>query len=317
VHRLPVKAVAYVGDDKIDLPLKGVGVPVAVPIATLEVRKAVRFITRACGEEGAIREVADLILEELRANANGPVLPGGNAMQARYRRKEGRESPILSIDIGGHRMKVLLQGSTKPRKVPSGPDFTPNKMLRAIRALSRGWDFGAVSIGYPGLVGDSGPKAEAGNLGHGWVGFDFQQAFGRPVRWANDAAMQALGCYEGGRMLFLGLGTGLGSAMVINRMVLTLELSDLHFGKRTVGEMLGRGGLKKDGKREWGDCILRTVPNLQKALVADYVVLGGGNSKHVQALPVGVRIGSNLAAFRGGVRMWEMDKEGKPLWTFL
>jgi len=229
--------------------------------------------------------------------------------------KKFKASQILSIDIGGHRIKALVQGGTKPRRAPTGRDFTPAHMLKALRELTRGWDYDAVSIGYPGLVGESGPKAEPGNLGHGWVGFDFQGGLGRPVRWANDAAMQALGCYEGGRMLFLGLGTGLGASMIVNKTILTLELGDLPYGKRTVGQMLGRAGLKKAGKRKWGVCILRTVPGLQKALLADYVVLGGGNAKHVQALPVGVRIGSNLAAFRGGVRMWDQDP--KPCWTFI
>lgn len=234
-------------------------------------------------------------------------------------RKPSSAAQILSIDIGGHRIKALLQGGTKPRRAPTGPDFTPGKMLKILRDLTRGWDYDAVSIGYPGMVGESGPKAEPGNLGHGWVGFDFQGGLGRPVRWANDAAMQALGSYEGGRMLFLGLGTGLGAAMIVNQTIMTLELGDLPYNKRTIGQMLGRAGLKRLGRRKWGACILRTVPNLHKALLADYVVLGGGNAKHVQALPVGVRIGSNLAAFRGGVRMWDADPrvKNKPCWTFI
>ena len=224
---------------------------------------------------------------------------------------------ILCVDIGGHKIKALLEGETQPRKAPTGRDFTPDRMMRAVRELARGWDYDAVSIGFPGLVGESGPKAETRNLGHGWVGFDFPRAFGRPVRWANDAAMQALGSYEGGRMLFLGLGTGLGSALVVERMVLTFELGDLPFGDLTLGQMLGRVGLKRSGKRKWRKLLLRTLPSLQKALLADYVVLGGGNSRHVEALPIGVRLGNNLTAFRGGVRMWDRNPENGPFWTFL
>lgn len=235
------------------------------------------------------------------------------------RKPSGNPSQVLSIDIGGHRVKALVQGGTKPRRSPTGRNFTPGDLLKVIRELTRGWTFDAVSIGFPGLVGESGPKAEPGNLGHGWVGFDVQSALDRPLRWANDACMQALGSYEGGRMLFLGLGTGLGSALVIDRRVIPLELCDLPYGKWTAGERLGHSGLKRHGKRKWGKSILRIVPGLQKALGADYVVLGGGNSKLVQALPVGVRIGSNLAAFRGGVRMWDPDPKDKTkaYWTFL
>jgi len=226
---------------------------------------------------------------------------------------------VLSIDIGGHRLKMLGPGATQPKRAPTGREFTPDRLMHAVRDLSRGWDYDSVSIGFPGLVGDSGPKAETRNLGHGWVGFDYPRAFGRPVRWANDAAMQALGSYEGGRMLFLGLGTGLGSALVLDRMVLTLELGDVPFGSRTIGQRLGREGLKRDGKKAWRKFLNRTAPWLQKILTADYVVLGGGNSKFVEALPVGVRIGNNLTAFRGGARMWDVCEgtAGEPYWQFL
>ena len=240
-------------------------------------------------------------------------------LEPRLRAKKTAYTRILSIDIGGHSIKALIQGGAQPRKAPSGPEFTPQHMLRSVRELSRGWDYDAVSIGFPGLVGDLGPKAETKSLGHGWVGFDYEQAFGRPVRWANDAAMQALGSYEEGRMLFLGLGTGLGSALVVGRQIVTLELGELLVGERTLGELLGRRGMKEAGKRRWRRRLLHILPPLQKALKADHVVLGGGNAKHVQTLPVGVRIGNNLTAFRGGVRMWDPDRtsQGKPYWSFL
>jgi polyphosphate glucokinase len=232
---------------------------------------------------------------------------------------KGRGGQVLSIDIGGHKVKALAQGGTEPRKAASGPDFTPGRMLKVVRELARGWKYDAVSIGYPGLVGRAGPLAEAGNLGPGWVGFEFEQAFKCPVRFANDAAMQALGSYEGGRMLFLGLGTGLGSALVMDRIVLSLELAELAVDGSTLGEMLGRKGLKALGKKKWRKLLLRALPPLQKALLADHVILGGGSSKHVRALPAGVRTGNNLAAFRGGVRMWAPDprSEDAPYWTFL
>lgn len=226
---------------------------------------------------------------------------------------------ILTIDIGGTRIKILVQGSTQPKKAPTGRDFTPEKMIRTVHELARGWEYDGISIGFPGLVGGSGPKAETRNLGHGWVGFDYPGAFGRPVRWANDAAMQALGSFEGGRMLFLGLGTGLGAALVTDEMVLTLELGDAPLGEYTLGQTLGRKGLKRIGKRRWRKILNRILPTMQKIFVADYVVIGGGNSRYVETLPVGVRIGNNLTAFRGGVRMWDLKPGTKDeaYWKFL
>jgi hypothetical protein len=233
--------------------------------------------------------------------------------------KEAVPGPILSVDIGGSKIKILLQGHTQPRKAPTGREFTPERLMRAVKELARGWDYKAVSIGFPGLVGEFGPKAETRNLGHGWVGFDYPRAFGCPVRWANDAAMQALGSFEGGRMLFLGLGTGLGSAIVIDKLIMTLELGDLPFGDHTLGQMLGRSGLKREGKRKWRKILVRGLPPLQKSLMADYIVLGGGNSRYVETLPIGVRLGNNLTAFRGGVRMWDMapGTRNAPYWTFV
>ncbi|MFO0844791.1 MAG: hypothetical protein U0797_20735 [Gemmataceae bacterium] len=216
--------------------------------------------------------------------------------------------PILIIDIGGTKVKILATGQTEPRKAPSGKEFTPAKLVETVRELAQGWDYQAISIGYPGLVGAHGPRSEPGNLGPGWVGFDYPAAFGLPVKMVNDAAMQALGSYDGGRMLFLGLGTGLGSALIAGQVIVPLELGRLPFdGTLTLGEVLGRRGLERIGKREWRKAVDRVVPALMGAFAADSVVLGGGNSKLVKNLPPGTRLGHNLTAFRGGVRLWGLE----------
>ena len=215
---------------------------------------------------------------------------------------------ILAIDIGGTKIKVLVSGETEPRKLPSGKQMTPSLMVQGIKELAGDWSYDAVSIGYPGLVGNHGPRSEPGNLGSGWVGFDFAAAFGCPARIINDAAMQALGSYDGGRMLFLGLGTGLGSALIAEHVIVTLELGNLvHGAGKTLGELLGRKGLATLGKKAWRELIAETVHALSHAFVTDYVVLGGGNSKQIKDLPQGARIGHNLTAFRGGFRLWHVD----------
>jgi polyphosphate glucokinase len=216
---------------------------------------------------------------------------------------------ILAIDIGGGNVKILASGETEPRKIPSGPQFTPAEMVEQVRKLSRGWKYSAISLGYPGRVGSSGPLAEPGNLGSGWVGFDYAAAFGCPVRVVNDAAMQALGSYDGGRMLFLGLGTGVGSVLIVDHALVVLELGDLHVKKaRTLSCHLGRQAFDKIGKKKWRERLHKIVPPLQRAFLADYVVLGGGNSKHLQEpLPPNVRLGHNLTAFRGGYRLWGIE----------
>jgi polyphosphate glucokinase len=224
------------------------------------------------------------------------------------RRAPHKPKSILAIDIGGSNLKILASGETEPRKAPSGPELTPGDMVERVRKLANGWKYDLVSIGYPGLVGGSGPAAEPGNLGPGWVGFDFAAAFERPARIANDAAMQALGSYDGGRMLFLGLGTGLGSVLIVQRVVVGLELGELKYRKALLSEWLGREGLERDGKKKWRKHLLHVVPSLQRAFRADYVVLGGGNSKHVkEPLPPGVRLGHNHTAFRGGFRLWDIE----------
>ena len=216
---------------------------------------------------------------------------------------------ILSIDIGGSKIKFLASGETEPRRIVSGDSLSPADMVEQVRRQTRDWRYSAVSIGYPGLVGSEGPLAEPGNLGSGWVGFDFAAAFECPVRITNDAAMQALGSYDGGRMLFLGLGTGVGSVLIVDHSLLQLELGELWYKRgKTLSRRLGRRGLEKAGKKLWRERVLELVPTLQRAFLADYVVLGGGNSRLVhEPLPPNVRLGHNLTAFRGGYRLWGID----------
>jgi polyphosphate glucokinase len=216
---------------------------------------------------------------------------------------------ILSVDIGGSKVKLLASGETEPRRFRSGPKFTPGKLVEQVRKEAKGWEYDAISIGLPALVGPEGPLAEPGNLAHGWVGFDFAAAFHCPVRMTNDAAMQALGSYDGGRMLFLGFGTGLGSALIADHIIIPLELGDLHFEDGTYSERLGRESFDELGKKAWRKLALGAIPPLQKALLADYVVVGGGNAKHLgKKLPPNVRLGNNLTAFRGGFRLWGIDE---------
>jgi hypothetical protein len=219
-----------------------------------------------------------------------------------------RPTRILVVDIGGTKVKVLISGQTEPRKTSSGKTLTPAKMVEAVKALTADWDYEAVSIGYPGHVGRHGPRSEPGNLGAGWVGFNFAAAFDRPVRIINDAAMQALGSYEGGRMLFLGLGTGLGSALIAENDVITLELGQLtHADGRSLGDTLGKKGLDKLGKEAWTATVKEVVSVLTLAFVVDYVVLGGGNAKKLKGVLPAARLGHNLTAFRGGLRLWNIE----------
>jgi polyphosphate glucokinase len=216
-------------------------------------------------------------------------------------------SKVLAIDIGGTKVKVLAAGQTEPRKMLSGKKLTPGRMVEGVKELADGWEYEAVTIGYPGQVGTHGPRAEPGNLGPGWVGFNFAAAFDKPVRIINDAAMQALGSYEGGRMLFLGLGTGLGSTLIANNVIIPLELGRLRYDGRTLGELLGRAGLKEIGKDAWRELVGKALVALHEAFVADYLVIGGGNAKLIKVLPTGARLGHNLTAFRGGFRLWHFE----------
>jgi hypothetical protein len=223
-------------------------------------------------------------------------------------RNKKRIGSILTIDIGGTKIKTLVSGQTEPRKVESGVGLTPVQMIEAVKKLTSDWDYQVVSIGYPGQVGENGPRSEPGNLGSGWVGFDFAAAFGCPVRIINDASMQALGSYEGGRMLFLGLGTGLGAALIAERVIIPLELGDLPYRRgNSIGKLLGRRGYNKLGKRAWRKVVDDVVPALMRAFLVDYVVLGGGNAKQIKRLPHGARQGHNLTAFRGGFRLWHIE----------
>jgi polyphosphate glucokinase len=212
---------------------------------------------------------------------------------------------ILVVDVGGTHIKALATGHKSPIKIPSGPDMTPRMMVRRVLAAVKDWDFDAVSIGYPGAVLRGKPIAEPHNLGAGWVGFDFKKAFGRPVKVVNDAAMQALGSYKRGRMLFLGLGTGLGSALIVDGMLEPMELAHLPYKKgRTYEDYVGKTGLKRMGKKKWRRNVADVIERFRTALNVDDVVLGGGNAKLLKNLPNGVRLGTNANAFAGGLRLW-------------
>ena len=213
---------------------------------------------------------------------------------------------ILVIDVGGTHVKILATGRRKPLEIRSGPKMTASRMVRMVQQETRGWRYSVVSIGYPGPVLHGKPVSEPSNLGGGWVGFDFAKAFGHPVRLINDAAMQALGSYKGGRMLFLGLGTGLGSALIVDGVLEPMELAHLPFEKgNTYEDMVGKAALKRLGKKKWRREVTNVVTRLQTALEADDVVVGGGNAKLLNTLPKGVRLGSNANAFAGGYRLWK------------
>lgn len=216
---------------------------------------------------------------------------------------------ILTVDIGGTQVKVLATGQEIPRKFASGPTLTPDEMVREVQKLAGDWNYEAVAIGYPGLVLGGRPALEPHNLGRGWVGFDYQQAFGRPVRIINDAAMQALGSYKRGTMLFLGFGTGLGSALVVaGGVVVPMELGHLSYRKGSFEDYVGRRGLKRLGKRKWRKHALSGIARLIEALHPDDIVLGGGNARLLKKLPPGCRTGDNAYAFVGGFRLWEPEQ---------
>ena len=215
---------------------------------------------------------------------------------------------ILAIDVGGSSVKMLVNGEALYRKSPSGTDLSPTHLVELVNELAGDWDYEYISIGYPGLTGPNGPLAEPYNLGPGWVAFDFAAAFGKPVKVLNDAAMQAIGSYEGGRMLFLGVGTGLGSALIADGVIISLELSNLRWNSRqTVGDLTSKSALKLNGKRRWRKVVIDLADSLARSFLCDYVVIGGGNAKYLKDLPTGVRVGHNQAAFRGGFRVWELD----------
>jgi polyphosphate glucokinase len=218
---------------------------------------------------------------------------------------------VLVIDIGGTHVKILATGQDEHREFVSGPTLTAQQMAAGVKKLARGWKYDAISMGYPGLVLHGRVVAEPHNLGRGWVHFDYRAVFGRPVRIINDAAMQALGSYKGGKMLFLGLGTGLGSALVVDGIVEPMELGHLPYKKGTYETYVGLGGLEKRGKKKWRRDVTDVVASLTAALEPDDVVLGGGNVKKLKELPKGCRAGDNANAFVGGFRLWEEAAGGK------
>jgi polyphosphate glucokinase len=212
---------------------------------------------------------------------------------------------ILVIDIGGTHVKLLATSQDTPREFVSGPELTPEQMVARLVQAAAGWEYEAVSVGYPGPVLNGRPLSDPVHLGPGWVGFDFAAAFGRPVKVVNDAAMQALGSYEGGKMLFLGLGTGLGSAMIADGVIEPMELAHLPYRKATFEDYVGIRGLKRLGKKKWRRAVFDVVARLTAALEPDYLILGGGNAKRLKELPPKCRAGDNANAFLGGFRLWE------------
>lgn len=212
---------------------------------------------------------------------------------------------ILAIDIGGTNVKIAMRDHDEV-KIPSGVTMTAPGMVEKVKEAAKDWNFEAVSIGYPGPVMHGKPAMEPHNLAAGWVGYDFENHFGKPVRLTNDAAMQALGSYEGGRMLFLGLGTGLGSALVVDKVLIPLELAHLPYRKgQTFEDYVGLRGLKALGRKKWEKAVRDVVSRLHAALLTDYVVIGGGNVRKLKEMPPGVRRGNNNNAFLGGYRLWE------------
>ena len=230
------------------------------------------------------------------------------------RKIDRRPMNVLVIDVGGTNVKVLATGQREPRKIPSGPAMTAPGMVEAVQRLAFDWSYDVISLGYPGAVQCGRPVAEPKNLSDGWVGFDFEKALGCPVKVINDAAMQAIGSYEGGRMLFLGLGTGLGSALITDGVLVPMELAHLLYRKgRTYEDYVGLRGLKRYGKKKWRRYVADVVAALRDALQADYVVLGGGNATKLKQLPERARIGDNKHAFIGGFRLWEEPwKDDRP-----
>jgi polyphosphate glucokinase len=214
---------------------------------------------------------------------------------------------VLVVDVGGTHVKILATGQKQSREFLSGSTLTAKQMVAGVKKLAEDWKYNAVSIGYPGPVIRNRPLVEPYNLGRGWAGFDFEAAFKRPVKVVNDAAMQALGSYKRGKMLFLGLGTGLGSAMIVDGIVEPMELGHLPYKKGTFEDYLGVRGYERLGKKKWRQLVADVIARLMAALEPEYVVLGGGNVKKLQELPPGCRAGDNANAFLGGFRLWQKN----------
>jgi len=214
---------------------------------------------------------------------------------------------VLSVDVGGSHVKMLASDEEEPRRFDSGSDLTPQAMVDGVLRAAAGWTWDVVSVGIPTPVRGGSPIAEPVNLGYGWVGFGFERAFGKPTKVVNDAVMQAIGSYEGGRMLFLGLGTGLGSAFIVDGLVEPLELGHLPFRKTTFEDYVSARALEKHGKKKWKEAVFEVVERLAAAMEPEYVVIGGGGAKELDELPPNTRRGDNANAFLGGYRLWDPD----------
>lgn len=212
---------------------------------------------------------------------------------------------VLVVDIGGTSVKLWHTAHEEHRKFASGKDLTPEKMVEQAKALVEDWEWEAIALGLPCRVSNGRPVEDPQNLGPGWVAYNFSSAFGQPVRIMNDAALQALGSYDGGRMLFLGLGTAVGSAYIVDRLILTLDLGRMLYGEERVYELLGDAGFDHLGEKKWKAVVHSILPALKNAMMADYVVLGGGNVKKLDELPDGTRRGHNRTVVEGGRKLWE------------
>jgi hypothetical protein len=212
---------------------------------------------------------------------------------------------VLAVDVGGRHVKALAQGEAERRRFKSGPDLTPERMVAGTLELVDGWQFDCVSVGIPAPVTGGVVEREPVNLGTGWKGFDFEAAFGRPTKVVNDAVMQAIGSYEGGRMLYLGLGTGLGSTLIVDDTIVPMELAHLPFRRATFEDYVGRAGRARLGPKRWREAVLKTIEHLSAALLPDDIVLGGGLADELVGLPANVRVGGNELAFLGGFRLWD------------
>ena len=215
--------------------------------------------------------------------------------------------PVLAVDVGGSHVKALLEGERERRRFPSGPELTAEQMVDNVLAAVDGWSFDRVSVGVPAEVRGGRVIAEPVNLGDGWVGFDYEAAFGAPTKVVNDAVLQAIGSYDGGRMLFLGLGTGLGSAVIADGVIEPLELGHLPYRTKTFEDYVSKAALKRDGKKKWRAAVFDTVSRLTAALQPDYVVIGGSGVQSLDELPPNSRRGGNALAFVGGFRLWQPE----------
>ena len=220
---------------------------------------------------------------------------------------EPRAPSVLTVDVGGSNVKEVLNGLDERRRFASGDDLTPDQMVTGVLEQTADWDYVGISVGIPAPVIDGKVVREPVNLGPGWVGFDFAEAFGKPTKVINDAAMQALGSYDGGRMLFLGLGTGLGTTLIIEGVLAPMELGHLPYRKATYEEYVGEAALERDGHKRWKKSVFETVEHLSAALLPDYIVLGGGNARGLGEMPPNCRLGRNEDAFLGGFRLWIQD----------